>query len=438
MIFGLLGSLFITIFIIFNLFIGNYIKTDALSQLNTYSDAYHLHEEENAPNYGTLPEIPEQPRNRTGTKAEVFAINGQYQVQEIGDSVDTQTASEIAAYLEENQMDLSNTTNFHLKTADQEYYITIAQDPIQAHLYTVFFVDTSSVRKFAETINFTLIIIMLIAGIISFIVAAVIANSVNRPVKQLIGFARQLGDGNFASRELPFHDKEFKELADVMNEAARQLAQYDHEQKTFFQNVSHEFRTPLMSINCYAEGIEHGVMEPSTSSNVILSETERLSEMVEDLLVLSRMDNATQKLEKATADLRETLSACAERLKPVADKNGVTFTFDFDESPVLFTYNQKYMARALNNLLTNALRYAKSEIVLSCKNDGNHIRLSVADDGPGIAEEELPHIFERFYKGENGGHGIGLSIVKSVITSHGGNVFARNKNGAVFIIEFDQ
>lgn len=441
MILCLLGSLFVAIFIFFNIFIGNFIKTDAIFQLSVYADLYNQHNASKGQTDDSLPDMSEQPKNRTGTRAEVFTINTQYEIlnfHENEDGSNTQKVAQIATYLKENQMDLGNLTNFHLKTGGQEYYITLVQDQKQEATYAVFYVDITTVSKFADTINYTLIITVLIAAVISFIIAAIIANSVNKPVKQLMFFARQIGKGNFTKRELSFTDREFTELADVMNQTAHQLDNYDHEQRTFFQNVSHEFRTPLMSIKCYSEGIEHGVMNPVISSRVISNEVERLSEMVEDLLVLSRMDNLTQKLDKATNDLRETFSACAEGLKPIADKKGISFSYDFDKSPVLFDYSQKYMARALNNLITNALRYANSHIVLTCRNDGKTIKLSVADDGLGIPAEDLPHIFERFYKGKNGNHGIGLSIVKSVVALHGGRISVVSDKGALFLIEFDK
>ena len=437
MILLLLGSLFIAIAVVFNLFIANYIKTDALSQLGAYSEV--LREpggNARRQSDSALPALPQQAPNRTGAKTELFIINSAYGVENSANSSDAPEI--IAAYLKEHNRNLDATTGFHLKTKEREYYLSIVRDPLHSDGYAVLYVDVSSISKFTHTVNFTLFTIMLIAGAISFLVAAGIAGAVNRPVKLLRDFAKQLGDGDFSKRELCFRDREFRDLADAMNESAQQLAKYDREQKTFFQNVSHEFRTPLMSVRCYAEGLSHGVMEPVAASQVILSEAERLSEMVEDLLVLSRMDSGGEEPQKLTGDLRETFSACAERLKPVAAKQNIAFVYDFDVSPVLFTYNEKYMARALNNLLTNALRYAKTTITLSCKNEGNTIRLAVADDGPGIAREELPHLFERFYRGENGGHGIGLSIVKSVVSAAGGSVFARNENGAVFVVKFTQ
>lgn len=437
MILCLLASLFIAIFAAFNIFVFQFIKNDAISQLSEYALIMEHHENEKG-ELKTTDNI-KQAKNRTGTEVELFNIDGQYQPLDINNNTDDSSFEkyqQIADFLKSKQLDLNNISNMHVKTEDGEFYIVSMEDERQENFYHIILVDVTSVSNFAETINFMLIVIVMIAAVISFGIAAVIANAVNHPVKLLSGFAKQIGNGDFTNRDLPLIDKEFKELLEVMNRTASQLENYNHEQRTFFQNVSHEFRTPLMSIKCYAEGIQCGIMNPQDSSRIIMEETTRLSEMVEDLLVLSRMDNLTQKPEMILGDLRELISSCADSLNPVAQKFGVIFEYDFDRELVSFHYNEKYMARAINNLIMNGLRYAKSTIVLGCKTENNRVILTVHDDGEGIPETELPHIFERFYKGKKGNHGIGLSIVKSVVQLHNGEIYVSCHSGTSFLLEF--
>lgn len=442
MILLLLGILFVTIFTAFNFYIRNFIRTDAIAQLNIFVDLYNQHiTDKGQSEKAQLPDISKQPKNRTGTKAEVFSIDAGYRIQDFHENEDGSNihkVEQITAYLKDNGLELESIGNYHLKAGAQEYYITLVEDQKQNNTYMVFYVDITTISKFAATVNYVLIIIMLVAAFISFGVAAMIAKSVNQPVKQLASFAGQIGKGDFTSRDLPFTDKEFAKLANVMNQSACQLNNYDKEQRTFFQNVSHEFRTPLMSIKCYAEGIECGLMDQVKSSSIIIAEVDRLSEMVEDLLYLSRMDNLTQHIDKKPGDLRETFAACAENLKSIAEKRNISFIYDFDEVPVSFEYNDKYIYRALSNLIANALRYAKSKVILTCRTVDKIISLSVTDDGEGISEKDLPHLFERFYKGKNGNHGIGLSIVKSVINLHGGRISVNCSNHQTsFFIEFE-
>lgn len=178
-------------------------------------------------------------------------------------------------------------------------------------------------------------------------------------------------------------------------------------------------------------------MEPEKSSATIIAETDRLSELVEDLLYISRVDSLSAHVEMEENDLRETLALCAEHLKPVAVQQGIRMVYQFDDEPVLCSYNEKHMYRAFLNLIANALRYARTTITLRCARAEGHIEVSVIDDGPGIPPEQLPHVFERFYKGIDGKHGIGLSIVKSVVELHGGEVSVQaDETGTCFTLLF--
>lgn len=441
MILLLLGVLFIIIFLSFNLYINTFIKTDAITQLSIFSNLYDQHNNDKEQiEFEKLPDISKQPKNRTGTKVEVFSIIDDYSIQnyyENEDGSNLQEISSIASYLKENEIDLGNINDYHLETETGEFYITIIKDQKQENAFIVFYVDITAIKRFADTVNLVLIIIVLLSAVTSFGVAALIANSVTRPVKKLIDFAGQIGKGDFSRKDLNFSDREFKELSNVMNQSACKLNNYDNEQKTFFQNVSHEFRSPLMTIRCYAEGIENKLMDPEKSSRTIINEVDRLKEMVEDLLYLSQIDTLIKDIEKSENDLRETIESCAQNLYPIAEKNNIKFIYNFEKIPVLSEYNEKYMYRAINNLILNALQYAKTRIILTCKYEAKTINLSIKDDGDGIPSDVQPHIFERFYKGKDGNHGIGLSIVKSVVDLHGGRISVKSDKGTIFLIEFD-
>ena len=223
-----------------------------------------------------------------------------------------------------------------------------------------------------------------------------------------------------------------------MNMTANELDKYDKDQKVFFQNVSHELRTPLMSIKGYAEAIKYKMMNDDEAADIILEEGNRLEELVEELLYISRMDNITKDSVRTKRDLREVLSDCVIKEKSIALKNSIEIIYDFDDEPVFFECEEKSLYRAFINIINNGLRYSKSKMIIRCRNNKDKIIISIENDGEFIDEKDILHIFERFYKGSKGKNGIGLSIVKSAIEMHGGSIYAENcENGYVkFLIEF--
>jgi signal transduction histidine kinase len=191
-----------------------------------------------------------------------------------------------------------------------------------------------------------------------------------------------------------------------------------------------------MSIQCQAEGISFGLMEPKKASETILTEINRLSDLVTDLLYISKIDNITTVYETVKVNLPDIIRSCAQRQQLVAEKKGIRFSFDFSETTIEYECIGELISRAVDNLISNAIRYASTEIILSCGKDQNQITICVADNGCGIEPESLPHVFERFYKTNGGNHGIGLSIVKSIVEQHQGSIAAKNNinGGAEFSI----
>ena len=191
---------------------------------------------------------------------------------------------------------------------------------------------------------------------------------------------------------------------------------------------------PLTAIRGNAEGIVCGLMNPQTSANVILAEADRLAGFVEDILYLSRMGRAAPEDKPLPLDLRDILSLCVSEQRVNAD--ALSFSFDFDETPVLFAIRERDARQLFGNLISNAIRYAVSAVRLSCHAHSDGVWVRVSDDGPGITSEDLPHIFERFYKGAGGKHGIGLSIARTVVDAYRGDITAQNDGGAVFTVSF--
>jgi len=300
--------------------------------------------------------------------------------------------------------------------------------------YRIFYLETTDIQQFASNMNILLIWLVVLVWLISMIAIALLASSLTKPLRHLSGFARQIGRGNFEVNQLTFANEEFEELNQSLNYAARQLAKYDNEQKTFFQNVSHELRTPLMSIKSYAEGIKYKIMTPENASDTILEAADRLASMVDDILYVSRIDNITTPALQVT-NLNELVEKRVKNHQAMAKSKGITIEYISDDVPIMIPCVVSYIERAMDNLISNAIRYAESTIIVECYAIGSRAIVRVKDDGAGFDPASINQVFERFYKGHNGLTGIGLAIVKSIIDQHKGLTTAENgENGAVLTI----
>ena len=214
----------------------------------------------------------------------------------------------------------------------------------------------------------------------------------------------------------------------------RDIEKEAERQQTFFQNASHELKTPLMAIQGYAEGIQAGVMDAGGAAEVILAESDRMTELVEELLDISKIDMGRQRLTLSETDIRELLYDGIRAVEPIA-VGGIAIVPDFPEKPVMVSCDDTQLRRAVTNILSNGVRYARSELRLTCRADKRHVTIRIQDDGDGIAEENIPHIFDRFYMGRSGKSGIGLALTKEIIHLHRGTIRAYNgETGAVFEI----
>ena len=215
----------------------------------------------------------------------------------------------------------------------------------------------------------------------------------------------------------------------------RDIEKEAERQQTFFQNASHELKTPLMAIQGYAEGIQAGVMDTGSATEVILKESDRMTELVDELLDISKIDMGRQQLALSEMDVRELLYDSIRAVEPTVVSGGIAIVPDFPDEPVMVSCDDTRLRRAVTNILSNGLRYARSELRLTCRADKRHVTIRIQDDGDGIAEEDLPHIFDRFYMGRSGKSGIGLALTREIIHLHKGTIRAYNGDGgAVFEI----
>jgi len=332
------------------------------------------------------------------------------------------------------KIQIENTTYYYMF---KNFNYTISED-VEFQYYILFFVDTTNYYSYANELYSamfnTMIIAIIIAGILSIIISFPIISS----TRKLSKFANRISKGDFTPNTGIIASRELNDLSNTMNDMARKLEETDKNQKTFFQNASHELRTPLMSIQGYAEGMKYDVIDKDEAVDVIIAETSRLSGMVENLLSISKMDLSSSKgyvVKKSIVDVYEIVGVTIEKVRGGFLHSGKELINNISiKSNVHIYANENDIFRMLENIFSNCLRYAKENVFFNCYTDSDNVYFEISDDGPGISDEVKAHLFERFSKGSDGKHGIGLALVKAIAEEHEGTVVAGNKveGGAVF------
>lgn len=321
-------------------------------------------------------------------------------------------------------------------SAGTYYFLRIPAFPSGGAGDILLYLKADRYLALGRTINVVLLSVLAFALGLTILLVYVLSERIVRPIRQLRDFVSVIGRGRIQPREFTFRDRELAELATHVNDMARRIDQNDRDQRTFFQNASHELRTPLMSIQGYAEGIRYQVFDPpDEAADVILAETRRLTDMVEDLLTLSRIDSQATLQKAEILDLREILSRAVEAVRGMAFGEHKRIDLEVPASTVPVKCDESALHRAFSNVISNGVRYASSCVRIQLDTDADGLRVTVEDDGPGIAPADMDRIFDRFYKGPGGKHGIGLAIARAVLEHHKGTLAAENlpAGGARFV-----
>ncbi len=294
----------------------------------------------------------------------------------------------------------------------------------------------NKINEMKSSINFILLIILSVSALAVLILSNYLSRRISQPLTALNSHIRKLSELNFSnSLDVPA-DNEIQELVHNINTMAVKLDTHNKSQKLFLQNASHEFRTPIMSIQSHAEGILYGVVDGSDAAKIILDESKRLTHMVEELLYLSRLDAIEEIYSQKAIDIKGLLMDLYHRMTSIAEINQISLKLDFCEENLYVIGDNDKLERCFSNVINNGIRYAQSYVSLKLKRFQEKVLLIITDDGPGIDENEKKQIFDRFYKGKKGNTGLGLAISKSIIEKHNGTILAQSTpEGAQFIVE---
>lgn len=380
--------------------------------------------------------------SQMGGSARLLILAGQMQViyprdEQLRMTV-TPLAEEFSKYIQNGGAPKNGTATFTANDGET-YLVNIYEAPLQSQRlrYVITYCPASRIGGWVTEAT---VFVLAIASVFVMLVFAVLwtaTRSITQPLHRLCREAEQIGGGSFTEIKPAFSLKELENLRLAMNRMSEQLMRSDQSQKNFFQNVSHELRNPLMSISGYAQGIEQGVFQPpKEAAHTILTESLRLTEVVNSLLTLSRLESSQQDIALGPVRVAEVVEDCLDRLNGLAVQRSISLVLLPFEQSITAYGEEELLGKVLENLLTNAIRYAGTTVTLSVKAEKKQIAISVSDDGDGIDEKDLPHLFERCYKGRGGNFGIGLAIAHSATEKMEGRLEAANQHdgGAVFTL----
>jgi signal transduction histidine kinase len=318
-----------------------------------------------------------------------------------------------------------------------------------------YFLVTSTLRPqisistvFQDELMTPLIRAGIVALVLSFILGWFIARWITGPLQKIAISAGQIGEGNYV--KVPIKGPlEVRQLGGVINEMVTKVQESMKSQKDFVANVSHEFKTPLTSIQGFAQALFDGAInkraDTQQAAKIILGETERLNFLVNDLLTLARLDAGTIVMEKSPVEISQLIRNILEKFHFQINLAEIKIEKKLID-PMVVPMDAERISQVLNNLIDNAIKFSPKggTIRITTFSDGTFGNIQITDYGAGISEADQARIFERFYQtdksrkgGQGRGVGLGLAIARQIVLAHGGSISveSRLEEGSTFMVK---
>lgn len=293
------------------------------------------------------------------------------------------------------------------------------------------FINTS-IEPVDGTVNLIrkeLIIITLIVIALSFTLAYFISNHIANPIKNINNQAKELAKGNFEINFSNSNILEIKELSETLNYTKNELNKTEELRRDLMANVSHDLKTPLTMIKAYAEMAKdlHSKTSKKRKDDLetIISEVDRLTVLVNDILTLSKMETLSNELEKDTFDLIELINQIIKKYEILKEQEAYIFNFIHKDKKLFINADEKRIYQVIYNLINNAINYTGTDNTVTIKiTNQEDILVEIIDSGKGIKEKDIPYIWNKYYKNKKKhkrnliGTGLGLSIVKQILENH--------------------
>jgi signal transduction histidine kinase len=319
-------------------------------------------------------------------------------------------------------------------------------DDGQRDIIGVVFISNSLAEIYdtLDSLRRRLLIGALTTGLLAAAAGLYVSLNITSPLSQLTEGVKKIAGGSLGSQVSVKGDRETYELARAFNQMSSRMAAVEEARRRFISDASHEMRTPLAAMKALIEPI---VVDPQVEVDTVREflsdvdkEVDRLARLVEDLLQLVQLDSKPD-LNLEEMDLSDLINRVCVSIRPLADSRGVAIKGDLQ--PVVLAIDESKLYRAILNLLDNAVKFARSSVSITLSLAPRQVSIHIADDGPGIPEESLGRLFERFYRVDKarvrstGGGGLGLPIAAEIVELHGGSISVDSTlgEGAVFRVD---
>ncbi len=301
-------------------------------------------------------------------------------------------------------------------------------------------------RQLLDSVSSALVLTGLLSAVAAVALALWLSGQLTAPVYDLLAGVKQLATGHWSVPLAIRSQNEFADLTDAFNGMAEQLTRQQQQQRQMIADIAHDLRTPLSVIGLELEGIRAGLQTPQDATYSLQEEVDWLQRLIDDLHTLSLMDTGQFALHLDDTPLTPYLATLCEQWQALAVKQTKTLICDLPADLPVVQIDPFRMRQVLGNLLNNALQHTPTgtQVTLRAGVKADQVEISVADNGPGIASDDLPHIFDRFYRADRArnradrehGSGLGLSIAYQLMQLHGGilSVDSQPGNGATFYV----
>ncbi|EDT71438.1 sensor histidine kinase [Clostridium perfringens D str. JGS1721] len=290
---------------------------------------------------------------------------------------------------------------------------------------------------FLDIVNKIILGIGVLLILASTIMGFIISRSITRPINKLMTKAKYISKGEYDKKiEINTDILEINDLINSINNLSQSIKEQENIRKRLTGDISHELKTPLTNIQSHLEAMIDGIWEPTEERLLsVKEEAERLSSLVSDMQKLNKYDESSIKLKKDNVNISDIICFVIFQFSNLAKSRNIKI--EYEKKNINLYCDKDKITQALVNILSNAIRYSNegSTIFIEEKLKDNKVIISIEDQGIGISEEDLKYVFERFYRADKsrtratGGTGIGLTIVKSIVSSHGGEVKLESKLG---------